>query len=79
MTADIATSKGVLELRQRVVLAEAVMTIWLRALNSGNPDNHSLNLTYPWDLEWLDYTGASSRSPLLNDVLEPKEETVEDE
>lgn len=47
MTAEIATSKSVLEVRQRVVPAEGVMTVWLRALISRHPYNDSLHQMYP--------------------------------
>ena len=77
MTVEIATSKHVLEIRRRVVLAEAVMTVWLGALNTSRLESHSLRLMYPWDPVLLDYVGASTHNPLEYDVMEPDDQTVE--
>ena len=79
MTAKFATSKDVLEVRRKVVLAEAVLTIWLGALNLSRGENCRLGWLSPWSNHRLDYTGQSSHNPLTIDVVEPRNENVEDE
>lgn len=60
--------EDVLDVRRTVTLAEAILTVWLGALQSPSP--HFQNLRQ-WDPQILDYTGWSSHNPLTKDVVEP--------
>ena len=78
MTAEITTSKDISEVRRKVVLAEAIMAIWLGALDTSRSDNESLRSIYPWNLGLLDYSAASPHNPLVVDVVELKDQTVDE-
>jgi hypothetical protein len=62
--------EDVLDMRLAVTLAEAILTIWLGALQS--PSLHLQGL-YQWDPQILEYTGWSSHNPLTMDVVKPKD------
>jgi hypothetical protein len=66
----------VLNARRTVVLAEAILTIWLGALQSPCPHLQSLR---PWEAHFLDCTPWSSHNPLTFDVMEPVRGTSESE
>jgi hypothetical protein len=60
--------ENVLDVRRTVTLAEAILTVWLGALQSPSP--HLQNLRQ-WNPQILDYTAWSSHNPLAKDVVEP--------
>ncbi|RYP29501.1 hypothetical protein DL767_006691 [Monosporascus sp. MG133] len=68
----------VLKARQLIILAEAVLTVWLGALGEVNRDSYGeeqkrLRLRHlcPWDLDEISYRGACSHNPLDVDVHSP--------
>lgn len=61
-------NEDVRDVRLTVTLAEAILTLWLGALQSPLP--HLQNLCQ-WDPQILEYTGWSSHNPLTMDVVEP--------
>ena len=61
-------NEDVLDVRRTVTLAEAILTVWLGALQS--PCFHIQNLC-PWDPQTPDYTAWSSHNPLTVDVVKP--------
>lgn len=60
--------EDVLAVRRTVTLAEAILTLWLGALQSPSP--HLQNLC-GWDPQIMDCTPWSSHNPLTMDVVEP--------
>lgn len=60
--------EDVLDVRRTVTLAEAILTVWLGALQSPSPHLQSL---CQWDSRILDYTAWSSHNPLTKDVVGP--------
>jgi hypothetical protein len=60
--------EDVLDVRRTVTLAEAILTVWLGALQS--PCTHLRSLCQ-WDPQTLDYTAWSSHNPLTVDIVEP--------
>jgi hypothetical protein len=58
----------VLDARRTVTLAEAILTVWLAALQS---PSHNLQCACPWDSQTLQQSGWSSFNPLLADVVLP--------
>ncbi|KAL2406428.1 hypothetical protein ABEF93_006428 [Exophiala dermatitidis] len=67
-TMKSAEDGHILDVRRTVVLAEAILTIWLGALQS--PCLHLQKLC-PWDPQALDYTAWSSHNPLTVDIVLP--------
>ncbi|KJX93779.1 hypothetical protein TI39_contig4258g00006 [Zymoseptoria brevis] len=68
--------QDVYNVRATVVIAEAMLTIWLGALQDPPPNvNPSPRLfdAFPWDLAERDYTPWSSHNPLLVDFTLPLE------
>ncbi|MCJ1406507.1 hypothetical protein MMC19_000572 [Ptychographa xylographoides] len=61
-------NEDVLDVRRTVTLAEAILTVWLGALQS--PRSRLQDL-YQWDPQTKDYTAWSSHNPLTVDVVEP--------
>ena len=61
--------EDVLDVRRTVTIAEAILTIWLGALQS--PSSHLKDIS-PWDLQTLSYTPWCSHNPLILDVVEPQ-------
>jgi hypothetical protein len=59
--------EDVLDVRRTVTLAEAILTVWLGALQS--PCTHLRSLCQ-WDPQTLDYTAWSSHNPLTVDIVE---------
>ena len=57
--------ENILEVRRTVVLAEAILTVWLGALQSPSWDLEEL---CAWDPATLDYTAWSSHNPLVIDI-----------
>jgi hypothetical protein len=76
MTIKMNSAEGehVLDVRRTVTLAEAILTIWLGALQS--PCHHLLRLC-PWDLQALDYGAWSSHNPLEADIMLPNNQMIE--
>jgi hypothetical protein len=66
-------AEAVLEVRRTVILAEAILTVWLGALES---PPHDLRSACPWDLETLQWTGWSSHNPLKDDVVLPGKHNI---
>ena len=62
----------IVETRRLLVLAEAVLTIWLGALSSGKPElyqeRRSLRCLGPWNVEDIPYQGLCSHNPLSKDI-----------
>ncbi|KAF2008181.1 hypothetical protein P154DRAFT_584800 [Amniculicola lignicola CBS 123094] len=65
---DSPDNDVVLDVRRTVVLAEAILTVWLNALQDPSEDLQSVS---PWDSQTLQYTGWASHNPLLVDVVLP--------
>ncbi|KAF1926327.1 uncharacterized protein M421DRAFT_6956 [Didymella exigua CBS 183.55] len=68
MKTDSSQKEVVLDVRRTVTLAEAILTVWLSALQA---PAHGLQCVCPWDPALLQYTGWSSHNPLLNDIVLP--------
>ena len=73
MKMDHSNPEAVLEVRRTVVLAEAIFTVWLGALER---PPHDLQNMCPWDLRTLQWTGWSSHNPLLDDVTLPSNHNI---
>lgn len=73
MKIDSPEKEVVLGVRRTVILAEAILTVWLGALQS--PSNHLQSLC-PWDTQTLEYTGWSLQNPLMMNVVEPNSEEI---
>lgn len=67
--------EAVLDVRRTVALTEAILTVWLGAIKSPSRD---LERLYPWETEFLAYSGLSSHNPLLVDIVEPRDDTTSD-
>jgi hypothetical protein len=65
---ESSEKEAVLDVRRTVVLAEAILTVWLSALKG---TSHGFQDVCPWDSETLQYTGWSSHNPLMDDVVLP--------
>lgn len=63
-----AEEEHILDVRRTATLAEAILTIWLGALQSPSPQLQKL---CPWDPQALDYTAWSSHNPLTVDIVLP--------
>jgi hypothetical protein len=68
MKMDSPKNEDVLNVRRTVTLAEAILTVWLSALQSPSQD---LQSACPWDMQTLQYTGWASHNPLMKDVVLP--------
>ncbi|KAI4173617.1 MAG: hypothetical protein LQ343_002792 [Gyalolechia ehrenbergii] len=68
MKMDSPKKENVLDVRLTVTLAEAILTMWLGALQ---PSSLQLQNLCPWDPQTLEYTGWSSHNPLTVDAVEP--------
>ena len=68
MKMDSPEKEGVLDVRRTVILAEAILTVWLGALPSRL---HGLQSLCPWDSQTLQYTGWPSQNPLTMGVVKP--------
>lgn len=66
MKLDSPRKEPVLDIRRTVTLTEAILTVWLGALET---PPHDLERLCPWETELLAYTGWSSHNPLLKDVV----------
>lgn len=66
MKMDTSDYEVILDVRRTVTLAEAILTVWLCALQS---PSHDFQCVCPWDSQTLQYTGWSSHNPLLNDIV----------
>ncbi|POS71296.1 hypothetical protein DHEL01_v210315 [Diaporthe helianthi] len=75
MKLDSPDNDTVLDVRRTLTLAEAILTIWLGALQS---PSHYLDKLCPWDTSLLAYSGWSSHNPLLVDVTEPRHDIPSD-
>ena len=73
MKMDNPEKEDVLNVRRTVTLAEAILTVWLGALQAPCP--HLQNLCQ-WDLRVLDYMAWSSHNPLTLDIVEPTTERI---
>jgi Uri superfamily endonuclease len=68
MKMDSSENEVVLHVRKTVILAEAILTVWLSALRS---PSHDFQSVCPWDSQTLQYTGWASHNPLMDDVVLP--------
>ena len=68
MKMESSDEEVVLDVRRTVTLAEAILTVWLGALQS---PTHTLQRDCPWDPQTLQYTGWSSHNPLVFNVALP--------
>lgn len=64
--------EDVLSVRRTVTLTEAMLTIWLNALQSPFP---VLQTLYSWEPRSSVYIGWSSHNPLTKDIVEPSDVT----
>ena len=70
-----SNDKDIMDVRYIVTLAEAILAVWLGALQSPlskSPITQLQKDLCPWDLETLDYTPWSLRNPLVQPVYKPK-------
>ncbi|KAI0540497.1 hypothetical protein GGR58DRAFT_499073 [Xylaria digitata] len=74
MKTNSAKEENVFDVRRKVTLAEAILTIWLGALQSPSVQLQKL---CPWNPEALDYRPWSSHNPLEEDIVLPKNATIE--
>ena len=75
MEMERSDAKALLDVRRTVTLAEAILTIWLGALQNPAEDLEKL---CPWTYKLLDYTGWCSHNTLTKDILDPTEYAKED-
>lgn len=68
MKMDSSEYEVVLDVRRTVTLAEAILSVWLSALQT---PAHDLQCACPWDKDLLQYTGWASHNPLLLDIVLP--------
>jgi len=68
MKMNSSEKEDVLDVRRTVILAEAILTVWLGALQSPSPRLQNL---HQWHPQTLDYTAWSSHNPLTIDFSEP--------
>ena len=66
-------------MQQRAYIPKSCYDDMVRRPRIFTPHSSSLAMRYPWDLEWLDYRGASSHDPLRFEVIESKDQTGGDE
>jgi hypothetical protein len=62
--------QDVLDVRRTVTLAEAILTVWLGALECRS--RSGLQDLYQWDIGVRDYTPLCSHNPLALDIVEPR-------
>ncbi|KAJ8110943.1 hypothetical protein OPT61_g6341 [Boeremia exigua] len=73
---DCSDPEAILQVRRTVILAEAILTVWLGALQDPKLD---LSRECPWDSEILQWTGWSSHNPLDDDLTLPVNYNVQGE